>query len=159
MNESLKQFRNLFLRNAFSVVPNLDIDDTVPTGDVDAYVGPPVASGVGQEVDQHVAESCSFGQTVFDYAPRSNGAADYTQLAAEILDDTVIAPTTTTKRNAAEAKARPEAKTKVDEPPSTAKATRVAQVQSASEAAGAAAAPVSLEAPNSARSDATAASA
>lgn len=33
-----------------------------------------------------LAESCSFGQTVFDYAPKSNGAADYTELAAEIND-------------------------------------------------------------------------
>ncbi len=31
-----------------------------------------------------LAESCSFGQTIFDYAPRSHGAADYTRLAAEI---------------------------------------------------------------------------
>ena len=28
-----------------------------------------------------LAESCSFGQTVLDYAPRSNGAIDYTRLA------------------------------------------------------------------------------
>lgn len=33
-----------------------------------------------------LAESCSFGQTVFDYAPRSHGAADYAALASEILD-------------------------------------------------------------------------
>jgi len=32
-----------------------------------------------------LAESCSFGQTIFDYAPRSNGAADYARLACEIL--------------------------------------------------------------------------
>ena len=32
-----------------------------------------------------LAESCSFGQTVFDYAPKSNGALDYAQLAAEII--------------------------------------------------------------------------
>lgn len=31
-----------------------------------------------------LAESSSFGQTVFDYAPRSNGAIDYARLAAEI---------------------------------------------------------------------------
>lgn len=33
-----------------------------------------------------LAESCSFGQTVFDYAPKSNGALDYSQLAAEVLE-------------------------------------------------------------------------
>ncbi len=32
-----------------------------------------------------LAESCSFGQTVFDYAPRSHGAIDYAALAAEIM--------------------------------------------------------------------------
>ena len=32
-----------------------------------------------------LAESCSFGQTVFDYAPRSHGAIDYARLAAEML--------------------------------------------------------------------------
>ncbi len=32
-----------------------------------------------------LAESASFGQTVFDYAPRSNGAIDYQRLAAEIF--------------------------------------------------------------------------
>lgn len=31
-----------------------------------------------------LAESCSFGQTVFDYAPRSNGATDYSRLASEV---------------------------------------------------------------------------
>lgn len=31
-----------------------------------------------------LAESCSFGQTVFDYAPRSHGAIDYARLAAEL---------------------------------------------------------------------------
>ncbi len=33
-----------------------------------------------------LAESSSFGQTVFDYAPKSNGAIDYAQLAEEVLD-------------------------------------------------------------------------
>lgn len=33
-----------------------------------------------------LAEACSFGQTVFEYAPRSNGACDYTRLTAEIFD-------------------------------------------------------------------------
>jgi chromosome partitioning protein len=33
-----------------------------------------------------LAESCSFGQTVFDYAPTSNGAADYAALAKEVLE-------------------------------------------------------------------------
>ena len=34
-----------------------------------------------------LAESCSFGQTVFDYAPRSHGAVDYARLAAELLGE------------------------------------------------------------------------
>ncbi len=34
-----------------------------------------------------LAESCSFGQTVFDYAPRSHGALDYANLAREILGE------------------------------------------------------------------------
>jgi chromosome partitioning protein len=32
-----------------------------------------------------LAESSSFGQTVFDYAPRSHGASDYAKLAEEIV--------------------------------------------------------------------------
>jgi chromosome partitioning protein len=32
-----------------------------------------------------LAEASSFAQTVFDYAPKSNGAADYARLAAEIF--------------------------------------------------------------------------
>lgn len=32
-----------------------------------------------------LAEAPSFGQSVFDYAPQSNGAVDYTSLAAEVL--------------------------------------------------------------------------
>ncbi len=32
-----------------------------------------------------LAEASSFGQTIFDYAPRSNGAADYAELAAEVF--------------------------------------------------------------------------
>jgi chromosome partitioning protein len=32
-----------------------------------------------------LAESPSFGQTVFEYAPQSNGALDYTSLAGEVL--------------------------------------------------------------------------
>lgn len=34
-----------------------------------------------------LAESSSFGQTVFDYAPDSNGAADYAKLAAEMMSE------------------------------------------------------------------------
>jgi chromosome partitioning protein len=34
-----------------------------------------------------LAESASFGQTVFDYAPKSNGAADYARLALEVKGD------------------------------------------------------------------------
>jgi len=32
-----------------------------------------------------LAESSSYGQTVFDYAPRSNGATDYAKLASEMF--------------------------------------------------------------------------
>ncbi len=32
-----------------------------------------------------LAEASSFGRTIFDYAPRSNGAADYAGLAAEVF--------------------------------------------------------------------------
>lgn len=32
-----------------------------------------------------LAEASSFGQTIFDYAPRSNGAADYARLAEEVF--------------------------------------------------------------------------
>ncbi len=62
-----------------------------------------------------LAESSSFGQTVFDYAPKSNGALDYANLAAEIFEDiekpasqATPAPTTTpveTKPNQAVAQA------------------------------------------------------
>jgi len=40
-----------------------------------------------------LAEASSFGQTIFDYAPRSNGAADYTRLAAEVFADLGLGPT------------------------------------------------------------------
>lgn len=40
-----------------------------------------------------LAESCSFGQTVFDYAPKSNGAVDYAQLAAEIIGPATVSET------------------------------------------------------------------
>ncbi len=33
-----------------------------------------------------LAESSSYGKTVFDYEPRSNGAIDYAKLAAEVFD-------------------------------------------------------------------------
>jgi chromosome partitioning protein len=36
-----------------------------------------------------LAESSSFGQTVFDYAPRSNGAIDYAKLAVEVFGDII----------------------------------------------------------------------
>ncbi len=39
-----------------------------------------------------LAESSSFGQTVFDYAPRSNGAADYARLASEVFGVAMIPP-------------------------------------------------------------------
>ncbi len=85
-----------------------------------------------------LAESCSFGQTVFDYAPRSNGAVDYAQLAAEILDDTIItpvAPTTAPTRNAAEVKARPKTKAKAAEVPGSANAPESARSDAAAASA------------------------
>jgi len=36
-----------------------------------------------------LAEASSFGQSVFDYAPKSNGARDYERLASEIFGDAV----------------------------------------------------------------------
>ena len=39
-----------------------------------------------------LAESSSFGQTIFDYAPRSNGAQDYARLAREIFGQTATVP-------------------------------------------------------------------
>lgn len=39
-----------------------------------------------------LAECASMGQTIFDYAPGSNGAADYQSLAKEILEFTPFAP-------------------------------------------------------------------
>ncbi|MEX0585624.1 MAG: ParA family protein, partial [Pirellulales bacterium] len=33
-----------------------------------------------------LAEAPSFGQSIFDYAPDSNGAEDYRQLAAEVIE-------------------------------------------------------------------------
>lgn len=47
-----------------------------------------------------LAESSSFGQTVFDYAPRSNGAIDYGNLAAELSADGEMAPNVATLRDA-----------------------------------------------------------
>ncbi len=46
-----------------------------------------------------LAESSSFGQTVFDYAPRSNGAIDYANLAAELVGDDVMTPSDAAQRN------------------------------------------------------------
>ena len=37
-----------------------------------------------------LAEAPSFGQSIFDYAPDSNGALDYEQLAGEILEDSAV---------------------------------------------------------------------
>jgi len=37
-----------------------------------------------------LAEACSFGQSVFAYAPRSNGALDYAQLANDIFPETMF---------------------------------------------------------------------
>ena len=41
-----------------------------------------------------LAEASSFGQSVLDYAPKSNGAIDYTNLAAEIFGDGVAVKST-----------------------------------------------------------------
>ncbi len=41
-----------------------------------------------------LAEASSFGQSVFDYAPKSNGAIDYENLAAEIFGDGVAPKST-----------------------------------------------------------------
>jgi chromosome partitioning protein len=38
-----------------------------------------------------LAEAPSFGQSIFDYAPHSNGAEDYRALAAEVLRQRVHA--------------------------------------------------------------------
>ena len=38
-----------------------------------------------------LAEACSFGKTIFDYAPRSNGAVDYLRLAHEVFPEAGIA--------------------------------------------------------------------
>ena len=37
-----------------------------------------------------LAEASSFGKTIFDYAPRSNGAADYSSLADEVFADSEL---------------------------------------------------------------------
>lgn len=46
-----------------------------------------------------LAEASSFGKTIFDYAPRSHGAADYARLTAEILGEAAgpVGPGTETK--------------------------------------------------------------
>ena len=36
-----------------------------------------------------LAEACSFGKTIFDYAPRSNGAADYAALAQDVFPELI----------------------------------------------------------------------
>jgi len=41
-----------------------------------------------------LAEACSFGQTIFEYAPKSNGAQDYSSLAQELLGIAAIPFTT-----------------------------------------------------------------
>ncbi|MBI1827212.1 MAG: ParA family protein [Planctomycetes bacterium] len=41
-----------------------------------------------------LAEACSFGQTIFEYAPKSNGALDYSSLAQELLGIAAIPFTT-----------------------------------------------------------------
>lgn len=46
-----------------------------------------------------LAESASFGQTVFDYAPRSNGAIDYANLAVELAGGDALAPNDAAQRN------------------------------------------------------------
>lgn len=115
-----------------------------------------------------LAESCSFGQTVFDYAPKSNGAVDYTRLATEILEGIIITPVASTAaptRDATEAKARPKTKTNAVEVPSVAQASHARKSSRATEAlrepkvASAVEAAGTADTPESARSDAAAASA
>ena len=45
-----------------------------------------------------LAEAPSFGQSIFDYAPHSNGAEDYRQLAHEVLELTSAQVTSLAKR-------------------------------------------------------------
>ncbi len=45
-----------------------------------------------------LAESASFGQTVFDYAPRCNGTADYARLAVDIFGETLLTSDAETER-------------------------------------------------------------
>lgn len=50
-----------------------------------------------------LAEACSFGQTIFEYAARSNGAFDYASLAAEVFPELgVTAPQRTNHRKPSE---------------------------------------------------------
>ena len=38
-----------------------------------------------------LAESPGFGQTIFEYQPKCNGANDYRELAADVIESRVIA--------------------------------------------------------------------
>lgn len=49
-----------------------------------------------------LAESCSFGQTVFDYAPRSHGALDYAALARELCGAPAALPETSAAESQAD---------------------------------------------------------
>jgi chromosome partitioning protein len=65
------------------------------TGDVEEFlsaVDQPECPWYGAQVfptrvrrNIRLAEAPSFGQTIFEYAPHSNGAEDYRQLAADVL--------------------------------------------------------------------------
>ena len=57
-----------------------------------------------------LAECPSFGQTIFDYAPDANGAADYSQLADNILATWPEVPKKPKPRSKSEAEAKPSGK-------------------------------------------------
>ena len=66
------------------------------TGDVDQFlnaVDQPECPWFGAEIfstrirrNIRLAEAPSFGQTIFEYAPHSNGAIDYRSLAEDVLE-------------------------------------------------------------------------
>ncbi len=58
-----------------------------------------------------LAESSSFGQTVFDYAPRSNGATDYARLAAEVFGLPVVFPQRAANQSPTDQPAAPDSPT------------------------------------------------
>jgi chromosome partitioning protein len=59
--------------------------------EVRAYFGPLVTQTMIR-VNVKLAEAPSHGKTIFEYEPSSNGAKDYTALAAEVLGDPSLPP-------------------------------------------------------------------